>query len=405
MTATEYRELPLSDLRAGTNVRDANRDIAGLAASIAEVGIIEPLVVTANGTGYIILDGHRRYAAAKKAKLATVPCVVRATPETDASRITLQLVANLQRDGLTEREEAVAFEQLHLAGLTPAQIAKATGRKAAHVSDRVSLFVLPEPTHDRVWEGQIPIEHAITLAGIKDAERRDWLEKFTGSTSFAWKATDASWRDEQKRRAEKARQREERRKAQQDYRAAVAAAKAAGEPIPEKPTKPEPSNRASDSDWKARHPRTEALGKAATIAAEVRVPWVTARLVELAGQTVVLPGPLAAMARATVHNSWQAAEYRNAIAPHATALTDAQALVIVLACDLGLLEDYDYGYSWWDKDSSGPRLVRWLVEHLDYQPTPEEAELASGNYAKPKPARKTPAKKKTAAAPDDDTTT
>lgn len=397
-TATEYRELPLADLRAGTNVRDANRDIAGLAASIAEVGIIEPLVVTANGTGFVILDGHRRYAAAKKAKLTAVPCIVRATPATDANRITLQLVANLQRDGLTEREEAVAFEQLHLAGLTPAQIAKASGRKPTHVADRVSLFVLPEPTRDRVWEGQIPIEQAITLAGIKDSERREWLEKFAGSTSFAWKAADSSWRQEQQRRADKARQREERRKEREDYRAAVAAAKAAGEPLPDKPTKPEPKD--TNASYKVDEARRRDLTSAAKVAAEVRVPWVTARLVELAGQTVVLPGPLAAMAHAACDDGWRVERYRKAIASDTADLTDAQALVIVLARENSLLEDYAYGWSWWDKNHEGPVLVRWLVEHLGYEPTPEEAELASGNYAKPKPARKPRAKK-----PADDPTT
>lgn len=237
----EYREIPLDQLHTAGNVRDANRGIDALADSIAEVGILEPLIVTPNGDGWVVLDGHRRLAGAHRAQLAAAPCIIRAAVETDHERITLQLVANLQRDDLTKREEAVAFEQLTMAGLTAEQISKATGRKASDVADVVRLFVLPEPVRERTWSGQIELNDAIRLASMPDPAQREWAEKHIGKPDFKWKASDEAWRQEQQRRAERAEKREQDRKAREDYKAQVAAAKAAGDPIPPKPEKPKPA--------------------------------------------------------------------------------------------------------------------------------------------------------------------
>lgn len=392
----EYREIPLAQLHAGVNVRTADRAIAELAASISEVGIIEPLVVAdAAGKGFTVLDGHRRLAAARKVKLTAAPCIVRPAPEHDHDRIRLQLVANLQRDDLTEREEAVAFDQLHLAGMTPNAIATATGRPKAHVQARLGLFVLPEPTRDRVWKGQIPIEDAIRLAEIKDSERRAWLEKFLGTTSFEWKATNNEWQREQERRAEKARKREQARKDREDYKAAVAAAKKAGEPIPQKPAMATEPKSKYQIEREQDEARRQTIAAAATSAAEVRIPWVTARLKELAGQTIVLPDQVQAMARMVTGQAgrgFQVEEYLTALGLKRDA-SPGPIVVAVLAQKLGLLDDHDGSWAWWDKDKSGPRPVRFLVDHLGYEPTPDELDLASGNYGKPKPARKTATKK------------
>jgi ParB/RepB/Spo0J family partition protein len=101
-----YQELPTELVRpAPDNLRRRVGDVSDIVASIPTHGIIEPLVVAPQDDGtYLIVAGHRRHAAAVKAELETVPCIVR--PMTDEERVLAALIENGLRNDLRVTEEA-----------------------------------------------------------------------------------------------------------------------------------------------------------------------------------------------------------------------------------------------------------------------------------------------------------
>lgn len=149
-------KLKLSEIRSEGNVRQDLGDVSDLAASIAEQGVLEPLVVKKNGAGYILIAGHRRLAAAKVAKLTEVPVhVVDIKPEDIESA---QLAENLHRKDLTpfEVSKAIGVElkkrgfRLDHDGVIPAgldevakEIAQKTGTKIGWVTSMARLVFLP----------------------------------------------------------------------------------------------------------------------------------------------------------------------------------------------------------------------------------------------------------------------
>jgi ParB/RepB/Spo0J family partition protein len=93
------QRIPLGDLHAADdNIRREVGDVSELAASIQSVGILEPLLVSPNAGGYVVVAGARRLAAAKAAGLTEVPAIVREV--TDAERVEIGLIENCQRAGL-----------------------------------------------------------------------------------------------------------------------------------------------------------------------------------------------------------------------------------------------------------------------------------------------------------------
>jgi ParB/RepB/Spo0J family partition protein len=143
------------------NVRRDIGDVTELAASITGVGLLQPLTVAPVGEDqYVVIAGHRRLAAAKKAGLTTVPCLVRHDLVNRVDQLEAMLTENLQRTDLTVMEEAAAYEQLTLLGVKPAEIAKATGRSRATVDSRMKLLALPEKARTQVDTGQLTLNDA-----------------------------------------------------------------------------------------------------------------------------------------------------------------------------------------------------------------------------------------------------
>ncbi len=176
------------------NVENIRRDIGNvneLAASIKSVGILEPLVIcpVEVGNGYTLIAGHRRLEAAKKAKLAFVPCRV-LEPMTRAQSIELMLVENLQRSDITPVEEACAYQELlQFDGYDEASIAKATGRSVKTVRSRVQLMRLPEKAIDQVHNGQMTLDHAHKLAEFADNPEisKTLLESSAGNFDYQYR--------------------------------------------------------------------------------------------------------------------------------------------------------------------------------------------------------------------------
>ena len=87
-------------------------ELAGLAQSIAEVGVINPVVVYPEGERYVLVDGERRWRASILAGLSKIPVSMRLQDELKETKLALALIANLQRQDLNPIEEARAYRRL-----------------------------------------------------------------------------------------------------------------------------------------------------------------------------------------------------------------------------------------------------------------------------------------------------
>ncbi|MBB4857869.1 ParB family chromosome partitioning protein [Novosphingobium chloroacetimidivorans] len=142
-----------------------------LAASIAQRGVIQPVVVRALDTGrYQLVAGERRWRAAQKAQLHDIPALIRELSDRDV--MALALIENLQREDLNPIEEARAYQRLaESEGLTQAEIAKMVDKSRSHVANLQRLLALPAPVMDLVERGSLSMGHARALIGADDAEQ------------------------------------------------------------------------------------------------------------------------------------------------------------------------------------------------------------------------------------------
>lgn len=140
-----------------------------LAASIAERGIIQPIVVRPHGHNYQIVAGERRWRAAQRARLHEVPVVVR--DYTDTETLQIALVENIQRQDLNAIEEAEAYSRLlDEFGHTQEVLAKTVHKSRSHVANLLRLLDLPKPVQGRVVDGTLSMGHARAIIGAPDAE-------------------------------------------------------------------------------------------------------------------------------------------------------------------------------------------------------------------------------------------
>ncbi|MEW9854734.1 ParB/RepB/Spo0J family partition protein [Novosphingobium sp. M1R2S20] len=141
-----------------------------LAASIAQRGVIQPVIVRALPTGrYQLVAGERRWRAAQKAQLHEIPALVRELSERDV--MALALIENLQREDLNPIEEARAYHRLTEGeGLTQAEIARMVDKSRSHVANLQRLLALPESVIELVERGELSMGHARALIGCDDAE-------------------------------------------------------------------------------------------------------------------------------------------------------------------------------------------------------------------------------------------
>ena len=164
-TAPEIVELPLDVIEPNPhNARVNLRGILALAESITENGLLQSLVVAPAGGGrYVLIAGHRRYAAATTAKLATVRCEIRRDLNTEILQRRAMLAENLQRDDFNDVEEGDAYQGLFELGIGPAALAKDTGRSQKQIRDRAKLATAPERIRTGVADREITLEQAVIL--------------------------------------------------------------------------------------------------------------------------------------------------------------------------------------------------------------------------------------------------
>jgi ParB family transcriptional regulator, chromosome partitioning protein len=145
--------------------------LAELAASIAQHGLIQPLIVTEENGRYILIAGERRWRASQRAGHSEVPVIVKeATPQ---AMLEMALIENIQRADLNVLEEALAYQQLmDDFGLTQAEVAERVGKARSTIANLVRMLELPEAVQQAILDGHISGRHARELLRLPTAEQQ-----------------------------------------------------------------------------------------------------------------------------------------------------------------------------------------------------------------------------------------
>jgi len=167
-------ELPIDSLEPNPfqpRARIRPEQLAELAASIRESGIVQPILVRPHGARYQIIAGERRWRAAQHLGLASVPVSVREVD--DEQLLELALVENIQREELSVLEEAHAFQRLHEEfRLTQEQIAKRVGRERPTIANTLRLLRLPREVQQLLGEDLLDAGHARALLALERPEEQ-----------------------------------------------------------------------------------------------------------------------------------------------------------------------------------------------------------------------------------------
>jgi ParB family chromosome partitioning protein len=148
--------------------------LEALAASIQEVGVLQPIVVRRAAAGYELIAGERRLRAAKKAGLATIPVVVRESD--DAESLREALIENIHREDLNPIELAEAFrELLDELGLKQETLAERLGMSRSHIANTIRLLQLPVDVQGLLAQSKIQAGHGRALLSLADGEAQSTL--------------------------------------------------------------------------------------------------------------------------------------------------------------------------------------------------------------------------------------
>ena len=159
--------------------------IADLAASIAQKGVLQPLIVTPARDGrWELVSGERRWRAAQQAGLATVPVVVREVD--DRELLEIALIENLQREDLDAIEEATGYRRLiDEFGATQAELAQHLGRSRPAVTNALRLLDLPDQVQSMVRQGRLTAGHGRALLGLENRRRMPELARETADRGLS----------------------------------------------------------------------------------------------------------------------------------------------------------------------------------------------------------------------------
>lgn len=172
-TATdEVRQLPLEQIVPSPfqprTVFDEER-IDELCQTIKTHGVIQPIVVRVREGAFEIIAGERRFRAVKKLGMETIPAIIREFNDSQAASIAL--IENLQREGLTSIEEAMAYQQLiELHQLTQESLAQRLGKSQSTIANKIRLLQLCDPVKQALMERKITERHARALLALDTEE-------------------------------------------------------------------------------------------------------------------------------------------------------------------------------------------------------------------------------------------
>jgi ParB family chromosome partitioning protein len=140
-----------------------------LADSIRERGVLQPILLRPNGEDYLIVAGERRWRAAQRARLHSIPAIVREVD--DSTTAELALIENIQRQDLNPLEEAEGYRQLiQRHGHTQDDVGRFVHKSRSHVANLLRLLDLPEFVRQSLMRGDISMGHARAIAGADDPD-------------------------------------------------------------------------------------------------------------------------------------------------------------------------------------------------------------------------------------------
>ncbi len=186
--------LELDRIKFGENLGRLDFDddeIDDLAVSIGRIGLINPIIVRKKDDDFVIIAGHRRYAAAEKCGMDKIPCYVHDGKETDATEITI--AENLFRTDLTPVETACMVNDIiNNDIMSLEQVAAAMHRSRRWVQSQVDLLAWPGDVLEIVHQGKLSVSAASNLALIEDPTYRAYLMR-NAVESGATARTTAAW--------------------------------------------------------------------------------------------------------------------------------------------------------------------------------------------------------------------
>ncbi|BFH18111.1 nucleoid occlusion protein [Paenibacillus melissococcoides] len=168
----EVKQLPVNEIVTSPyqprTIFDDER-IDELCQTIKTHGVIQPIVVRQRNGKYEIIAGERRWRAVKKLGMDTIPGIIREINDSQAASIAL--IENLQREGLTAIEEAVAYQKLiDLHDLTQESLAQRLGKSQSTIANKIRLLQLPQAVKTALMERKLTERHARALLSVDSEE-------------------------------------------------------------------------------------------------------------------------------------------------------------------------------------------------------------------------------------------
>jgi ParB family transcriptional regulator, chromosome partitioning protein len=196
--STALHELAVTAIEPNPNqprIRFDEESLADLAASIRELGVLQPVLVRPSEPGrYCLIAGERRWRAARRAGLDTIPAIVRETD--DIGLIEQALVENLHRQDLTALEEAAAYQQLiEDFDLTHDDVATRLGKSRVSVTNTLRLLQLPPAIQHLLADGRLTAGHARALLGTPDRGFQEALARRIVADHLSVRAVEEAVRD------------------------------------------------------------------------------------------------------------------------------------------------------------------------------------------------------------------
>jgi ParB family transcriptional regulator, chromosome partitioning protein len=170
-------------------------EIKGLAESIKNQGLLQPIVVRKKVNGYEIISGERRFRALKQLGWDYAPCIVKAQV-TDREMLELALVENIQREDLSDIEEALAYQRLLLeCSLSHEQLSERIGKSRSAITNTLRLLKLPESVQSMIQQRAISPGHARALLAIDDASTQKVVAQRVVSEGLSVRQVEEFMRD------------------------------------------------------------------------------------------------------------------------------------------------------------------------------------------------------------------
>lgn len=173
------RQIPVDRVRPNPNQPRKVFDAAALdelKTSIAEHGVLVPILVRERGDGYELIAGERRWRACAALQLGSLPAIVRHASDTHS--LELAIIENLQREDLNALEEAHGISELiETHGYTQEQVAQRLGKARSSVANALRLLLLPDAITSMIAQGLLSAGHAKALLAAPEAARLELAKR------------------------------------------------------------------------------------------------------------------------------------------------------------------------------------------------------------------------------------